>query len=299
MPAEHGTPRPCPLCTSEELRSVFYPPLVQCRACGLVFRTGPECPEPLGAAYDVHYADVVRDQRVQDRRTPLYLAFLDRHRPPPGRNRLLDVGCGSGRFLLLAGARGWDVLGLDVSEVGVATARANGVPTRVGSLATVSLPESSFDVVTLWNVLDWVSRPLELARATRRVLTPGGTLFVRVPNLSFQAGLHRVGRALCWCPPAAAGLSRQRFFGHVSFSRRTLEQVLTGAGFREVRVTNSLATYGDPYPAGPYAGDRAFHWTKLAVRWASAVVAACSGGKLLLGTSLWATAVNAGPESTS
>jgi 2-polyprenyl-3-methyl-5-hydroxy-6-metoxy-1,4-benzoquinol methylase len=108
------------------------------------------------------------------------------HRRAPGR--LLDVGCGQGGVLRLLQRRGWQVVG---TELG---ARPPG-PTpdldiRYGPLEAAGLPAGSFDVITLWHVLEHLPDPRATLDQVRHLLAPGGQLLVAVPNFaSLQARL--------------------------------------------------------------------------------------------------------------
>ncbi|MFQ5791307.1 MAG: class I SAM-dependent methyltransferase, partial [Acidobacteriota bacterium] len=119
--------RACPLCESRSLTPAFSPPLVRCGECGLVFKNVQGVHAQVREAYDERYSEVALEQRVQDRRRFVYREFLTRYRPVPGRNRLLDVGCGTGQFLILAKAEGWDVTGVEIAEAGAESARAAGL----------------------------------------------------------------------------------------------------------------------------------------------------------------------------
>ena len=286
----HAT-RPCPLCGGAGLIPVFYPPLVRCGGCGLVFRNLPRIQERVREEFDDRYQRPEDEQQIQERRRSLYREFLARHRPAPGRNRLLDVGCGTGQFLLLARAEGWDVMGIEIAKAGVEAARKVGLPVNLGSLTTLDLPELSFDLITFWNVLDFVPDPMEQARAAHRILAPGGVLVARVVNLVPHAALYRVSRLFGWWPGLASTLSKQYFFGPLSFSARTLRQTLERAGFEKIEVVNSLPTRGDPYRTLPRGGDRALQAVKRGVFALTWLMAACSGGRVLVGPSLLAMAV--------
>ncbi len=283
--------RHCPLCGGAGLSPVFYPPLVRCGGCGLVFRNLPRIQERVQEEFDDRYERPEDEQQIQDRRRSLYGGFLARHQPAPGRNRLLDVGCGTGQFLLLARAEGWDVVGIEIAKAGVEAARRAGLTVHLGSLTTLALPESSFDLITFWNVLDFVPDPMEQARAAHRILAPGGVLAARVVNLASHAALYRASRLLRRWPRLAAFLARQYFFSPVSFNARTFRQTLERAGFKTIEVVNSLPTQGDPYRTLPRGGDRALQAVKRGVFALTRLIAACSGGRVLVGSSLLATAV--------
>jgi SAM-dependent methyltransferase len=284
----------CPLCGGRLLTPAFEPPLVRCRACGLVFRNQEGAQAQVREEFEVIYGDPEEERHVQDRRRPVYEEFLARYRPVPGKNRLLDVGCGSGQFLRLARERGWHVVGTEITRAAAKAARAAELPVCLGSLMTATLPESSFDVVTLWNVLDFISDPVAEIRAAQRILAPGGLLVLRVSNLAFQSKVYRARRLLRRWPRLAAPLARQHFVARVSFNARTLRHTLERAGFERIEIANSMPTYGDPYRTLPRGGDRALQAVKRSVYALTWLIALCSGGRALWGSSLSATAVKEG-----
>ena len=284
----------CPLCRGRVLTPVFDPPLVRCRACGLVFRNQEGAQEQVREEFEVIYADPQEEERIQERRRPLYQEFLARYRPVPGGNRLLDVGCGSGQFLRLAREHGWDVVGTEISEAAVQAARGADLPVRLGSLTTATLPEASWNVVTLWNVLDFIPNPVAEIRGAQRLLAPGGLLVARVSNLAFQSKVYRASRLLRRWPGLATPLAKQHFVGQVSFNAWTLNLTLERAGFDQIEIINSMPTYGDPYRTLPRGGDRALQAVKRFVYGLAWLMAACSGDRVLWGSSLLARAVKQG-----
>ncbi|WDF59746.1 class I SAM-dependent methyltransferase [Flavobacterium sp. KACC 22758] len=101
------------------------------------------------------------------------------------KGKILDIGAGTGDFLLTAKNDGWNVIGIEPSDRAKNIAKQKGI-----SFAeeTASLENNSFDVITMWHVLEHVPN-LELQiQELKRLLKPTGTLIVAVPNFkSFDA----------------------------------------------------------------------------------------------------------------
>lgn len=141
--------------------------------------------------------------------------------------RALDVGCGDGRFVAALAARGWDAEGLETDPVAAELARRRtGRPVHEGALESLDLPEGGFGLVSLVHVLEHLPDPPATLAAARRLLAPGGFLFVAVPNAgSAEAALFRS----CWY---ALDLPRH-FWG---FTPHTLARLAETAGFADVAI---------------------------------------------------------------
>lgn len=189
-----------------------------CRGCGTVFTA--RLPDP-GEATD--YGGYYRAENLEvppfvHRRLAQIVASFEGHRR---LGRWLDVGSGAGTLMAAARGKGWDVVGTEVAEVAAAATRARGLDVRVGDLGELGLPDASFDVVSMLEVVEHVSNAQALLAAAHSLLRPGGVLYVTTPN-----GRGISGRLLRmeWSvvsPPEHLQL----------FSLRGLRIVLRGSGF--------------------------------------------------------------------
>lgn len=110
-----------------------------------------------------------------------YLRFMTLSGEPAGR--LLDVGCGGGRFLNRMKKRGWQVEGTDFDEQATRKVSARyGIKTHVGDLAQCALPADSFDVISMSQAIEHLYDPLATLRESLRILKPGGLLVMTTPN---------------------------------------------------------------------------------------------------------------------
>lgn len=282
----------CPVCGDDQavpVRATLPDPMVRCRACGLLYRE----PRPPAESFASGPADagarIGLEERVGARRSWHFHRFL-RAAGPPGR--LLDVGCGYGFFLRLAREAGWEVTGVDMDPMAVAYARDRlGVTARLGDLRELRVPPGSFDLVTLWNALDFVPDPLELLREVHRVLKGGGQIFIRTPNATWQLLSFRLAGLLNRLGWGAAFDQRLTFVFHLtSFSRSTLRLLLERAGFVPLSIGNSRPIQGDPYLGLGPGGELLVSLAKLAVHRLAQGVSLLSGGHWLVGPSLEAYA---------
>lgn len=116
-------------------------------------------------------------------------------------SRILDIGSGFGSFVLTARRHGLDAVGIDIAPFEVEFARERLLEEapgddpeyvyRLGSGLDLSFMAESFDVITLWNVLEHVSDYRRLLSEVVRVLRPGGHLYAVCPNYaSFRQEAH-------------------------------------------------------------------------------------------------------------
>ena len=107
--------------------------------------------------------------------------------------RLLDVGCGNGRFLDQMRQLGWKVAGIEPDGEAVSVAREKfDLDVLLGSLVEARFADGHFDAITMNHVIEHVSDPIELLKECRRVLKPGGKLVVVTPNIN-SMGYHVFG----------------------------------------------------------------------------------------------------------
>jgi len=203
----------------------------QCSGCG-VLRTLPELsdaqlagfyPEDYWGAVDEPSQTWIESSQAEKTR------FLSRCQLSAGS--ILDVGCGSGFFLRSLTPAKWERFGVETSEAAcAATARALGSGRVFAGILTLSgWPNSSFDVVTFWSALEHSNEPRANLMEARRILKPGGSVIIQVPNSSsYQARWFRGD----WF---ALDAPRHRYH----FSLAILEQLLSETGFQVYRTVYS------------------------------------------------------------
>ena len=104
-----------------------------------------------------------------------------------GKGRLLDIGAGTGDFLLSAKENGWAITGYEPSE----KARKIAIEKGVSFIdRTENLPDQSFDVITMWHVLEHVSDVESQITELKRLLKSNGTIFIAVPNFKSYDAQH-------------------------------------------------------------------------------------------------------------
>jgi 2-polyprenyl-3-methyl-5-hydroxy-6-metoxy-1,4-benzoquinol methylase len=233
--------RNCPLCQGHD-GALFFEEngyeLRRCAECGLLYVPDPPSTDDLQEMYDREQwvgadGEVTRDDTAYQRGAPMLsivaedgLDFIRQSTGVTG-GRLLDVGTGDGHFLSVANTRGFETEGVELSHARVARATQRGLHVHQGDLLDLTLPAESFDMVSLRDILSHVPLPLEMMIEVRRLLKPGGVVFLQTGN---KAELHSKhdGEALFdfWGVPAHLA-----FFGE-----RQLRLVFERAGLTTTAV---------------------------------------------------------------
>lgn len=103
------------------------------------------------------------------------------------KGSLLDIGAGTGEFLNVAKKNGWNVLGVEPNQKAKENAIKKGVPFAE---STTILENNSFDVVTMWHVLEHVPDLDFQIKELKRLLKPNGTILIAVPNFKSYDAKH-------------------------------------------------------------------------------------------------------------
>ena len=170
---------------------------------------------------------------------------------PGGRGRLLDVGAGLGYFVRsICRQSDWEAYGCEISPGAVRYAKeALGVTNiSCGTLEQLEYPPSSFDLVTLWDVIEHIPDPDTLLVHITRILKPNGSLFLHTPNAPVQLLKARIKKGF---KGECAEDHYLEARDHVNlYSAGGIARVLERCGFTDVRFQHlspiqSVAGCGD------------------------------------------------------
>ena len=179
----------CILCNASKFRIIHQKDrwkYCRCLNCGLVYLH----PRPTAQELMKNYEDYLPTPSEEiDKWEKMMKQIVDKSadlieaRTNTGGGRLLDIGCGYGFFLKEMKLRGWDVEGVEVSQTGRQYARDKwGINVYSQPVEDIDIPENSFDVVTLFYLIEHVNNPMALLREVNRILRPGGLILLRWPH---------------------------------------------------------------------------------------------------------------------
>ena len=165
---------------------------------------------------------------------PMYEDFC-RHLLRGRTGRLLDVGAGLGYFVRTIGRESdWEAYGCEISAGAVQYAKEVLGLTRItcGRLEEAGYPPSSFDLITLWDVIEHIPDPDLLLTQIGRLLKPGGGLFLHTPNACVQLVKARIKKGI---KGERAGDHYLEARDHVNlYSVAGITRVLERCGFQDV-----------------------------------------------------------------
>lgn len=105
---------------------------------------------------------------------------------------LLDIGCGTGDFLSIAKNANWNVTGIEPNEQAQKIANSKTNNSVYNNMQLHHLKENSFDVITLWHVLEHLPNLEMHVYRLERLLKPNGKIVVAVPNYkSYDAAYYK------------------------------------------------------------------------------------------------------------
>jgi SAM-dependent methyltransferase len=156
--------------------------LLRCRRCGLEYVS----PRPRGTDIVDAYSrgdDPAYVSQLSARERTFSNALAHIESVLPGQGRLLDVGTAAGSFLAAARARGWKVEGCEPNQwLAEWGSRHYGLNIGRGELFDQGFSRASFDVVTLWDVIEHTPDPSRVIAHVGELIKPDGLLVVNYPD---------------------------------------------------------------------------------------------------------------------
>ena len=175
--------------------------LNRCEQCGMVITSPRPLSEELGAYYQsedyVSHSDTQKGlffklyhsvRRHMLRSKYRHVARATKAIQSSRQQSILDYGCGTGYFLQTMQQQGWHTTGIEIDPGARAFAKLKFGLETIAPEAMSHLDDHSFDAITLWHVMEHVEELDTLLDELRRLLKPGGSLLIALPNhRSFDA----------------------------------------------------------------------------------------------------------------
>lgn len=157
--------------------------------------------------------------------------------------RILDVGCSNGVFVHIANSLGLQAEGVDTSPQAVADGVKKGLKLHQGYLQDIAFPDASFDVVTMYEVIEHVADSADLIQECARILRPGGLLLIGTGNANSWTRFIRRGK---WD-------FLNDHVGHVNFfSPESLTIAAPRFGFQVVKSVTYSVKFFEKHEVNPF-----------------------------------------------
>ncbi|MDE1466705.1 class I SAM-dependent methyltransferase [Aurantiacibacter sp. D1-12] len=236
--AENGLSVPCNLCGASEHEHLFTKKgyhLVRCNSCDLAYIANPPDAEGIKAIYTTssNYHEQLLDSgseeyQRQRRAAHQHMQMLRHFRPDTSGQLLLDIGCSSGIFLGEARSTGMVCMGAELSPETADFARRHfSLPVHQGDWRDADFADESFDVITLFDVIEHLLDPQQELKDLLRLLKPGGLLLLSTPDIDglFPRASYPLAKKLDYWPHPEPP---HHLF---QFSQKTLSAMVGNAGF--------------------------------------------------------------------
>jgi 2-polyprenyl-3-methyl-5-hydroxy-6-metoxy-1,4-benzoquinol methylase len=232
----------CPVCTSVDTNRYCHKDTSEyfaCTSCQALFQHPVPDRQAMLNYAETEYAEGVYGEYVGAREMKLahFAARMDLMRPRVRVGTLLDVGCSCGYFMEVAMREGFEVRGLEFSQHAIDAARpevrARIIRTSVNELSGEH--EQAYDVITAFDIIEHLERPLEFLQHARRLLRPGGVIVISTPDADH------------WLRPLmGARWPMLQPMQHLTiFSRKSMRVALDTAGFQTevIETAHKILSY--------------------------------------------------------
>ncbi|HYA94113.1 MAG TPA: class I SAM-dependent methyltransferase [Thermodesulfobacteriota bacterium] len=177
----------CPICGESRgdpfhLEGSFQ--MVRCSSCQFVFLNPRPTAESLHHFYQTYLPDEESSiDSWEKMMKPVFHRAANLIKRYGKSGRLLDVGSGFGFFVAEMENKGWEAVGVEISQRALDYARnILALAVRAGPLEKVGFPDSHFDAVTGFYVIEHLPFPKAFLGECHRILKPGGLLVLRYPH---------------------------------------------------------------------------------------------------------------------
>lgn len=210
----------CPSCGNKDISQQFIVkdfsvsgdlfPVIECHQCELFFTQDIPSENEIGRFYQseqyISHTDtskgiinrlyhLVRSKTLKSKRSLIEKVSGIKS------GKILDIGSGTGSFLHTMRSAGWEIQGIEPDEVARKNAETLHNIQALTSENVGGLPAESFDVITMWHVLEHVHQLDNQIEELGRLLKATGKIFIAVPNHTSYDATHYKEYWAAWDVP--------------------------------------------------------------------------------------------------
>ena len=159
--------------------------IYKCRKCKSIYlgKYSSNFEEDLYAYYDKR-SDYTKDQVYSHLTKQSYIKVLGLLKAYGAGQSILDVGCGNGSFVDIAMENGYKVRGIDLSQSAIKVGLKFNLPVENMDFLSSEIENSSFDVITMFEVIEHLPEPVKFLKKAELVVRPGGIVYLTTPNFN-------------------------------------------------------------------------------------------------------------------
>ncbi len=158
--------------------------------------------------------------------------------------KLLDVGCSNGAFIFTARQFGIRGEGVEPAKEAASAAQKAGLEVHHGYLEELGLPDASYDIITLFEVIEHLKHPIKLLKECHRILKKDGVMVIRTANTDSWT--------VKWLKGKWHYFNISRHGGHISFfCRKSITTLCRLTRFKVVRLNTHSVTLCEPEGSFP------------------------------------------------
>ena len=233
---QYGVIQNCPICNNKEFKTLFLKngfQIRECLYCSLIYAS----PRPAKEFLKRYYEDSETYNYFQKCILPETEKFRKEHILKPkldiveryskrGR-RILDVGCASGHFLELAKKSGWNCYGVEPNRNVIDSLKRTFGNQKIFNTSIENLEiGKTFDVITMWELIEHVQNPLEIFKKINSLLNDDGILVLSTPNSEGFDMVTLNELSDVYMPPS-----------HINFfNSKSICYALKKSGFKKIKI---------------------------------------------------------------
>lgn len=155
--------------------------IVKCKNCGLVYMN------PQFKGVESLYTDSVDKFYIHTSpgRKSTFERDMKKINKLSKKGRLLDIASSTGLFMDVAKKHGWDVEGVELSKWAVNLAKKKNLKVHNKKLEDIKFKNDTFDVITMFGIIEHVPDPKSMLKEVRRILKKEGLVVITIPEVSF------------------------------------------------------------------------------------------------------------------
>ena len=159
--------------------------IYKCRKCKSIYlgKYNSNFEEDLYAYYDKS-SDYTKDQVYSQLTKQSYIKVLGLLKAYGSGQTILDVGCGNGSFVDIAMENGYKVRGIDLSQSAINIGLKFNLPVENMDFLSSEIRNASFDVITMFEVIEHLPEPVKFLKKAELVVRPNGIVYLTTPNFN-------------------------------------------------------------------------------------------------------------------